>query len=406
MEPRQLPVPGERTSETLSRFRDESGPVVRIELPGAVEAWMVTSYDTVNEVLTGDGTVYGKNPAAFTALHDGTIAPDWPLRQLIEGDHLLTKDGEDHRRLRGLVNKAFTPARVAAMEPRIQQLTDDLLDRLTRAGEEVDLVREFGEPLPIAVICELLGVPEDERYRIREWTNVLLSHVAEPAEAAAAGGGLLAYLSEFIGRKRGDGDGDDLTTGLIRVQEEEGDRISHEEMVGLLWVVLIAGHETTVHLIANTVIALCADPAQLERVRAHGSWEQLVEEALRCRNSVLTVMFRYPREDVRVAGTAIRAGEPIAVALSAAGTDPARYGGDAAAFDASREPDAHLGFGRGPHFCLGAPLARLELRIALSSLFARFPELRLAVPPDKIAYTSSLITEGPLELPVLLGPPA
>lgn len=403
MKPLQIPMPGERISETIRRIRDEGGPVAPIELPGKVGAWMVSSFETVEYVLTNDGTLFSKNPRNFTALNDGTIPPDWPIRQVISGDHLLVKDGADHRRLRGLVNRAFTPGRVQAMEPRIRQITDELLDRMDGRDGVVDLVRAFSEPLPIAVICELFGVPEDERHLIRGYTNVLLSHTATPEEAAAAGGGLLGYLGEFIERRRVE-PGDDLTTGLIRVQEEDGDRLSDEEMVWLLWLVLIAGHETTVHLIANTVIALGSDPDQLARVRADDAWEDVVEEALRSRNSVVNVFFRYALEDVLVGGTTIRAGEPVIVTLAGAGTDPARFGQDAARFDATREPDVHLGFGRGPHFCLGAPLARLEVRIALASLFSRYPELRLAIKEDEIAYTSSIITEGPLELPVILGP--
>ncbi|MFB4270375.1 cytochrome P450 [Nonomuraea sp. GTA35] len=403
MEPLQIPVPGERTSQTIRRFRDEGGPVVPIELPGKVHAWMVTSYESVNEVLANDGTLYSKSHLNCPAMHDGTIPPDWPLRQLVQGDHLLTKDGDDHRRLRGLINRAFTPARVASMAPRIQEITDGLLDGLAGEGEVVDLVRHFSEPLPIAVICELFGVPEAERYQLREWTNVLLFHTAGPEEAAAAAQAMLAYLAAFIERKRAE-PGDDLTSGLIQAQEDDGDRLSDNEMLWILWLVLIAGHETTVHLIANTVIALCADPAQVPVTDDHDSWARVVEEALRSRNSVLNVMFRYPLKDVQVAGTKIPAGEPIAVALDGADTDPARYGADAARFDASRKPDVHVGFGRGPHFCLGAPLARLEMRIALSSLFGRFPGLRLAIGADEIPYTPSLITEGPMRLPVVLGP--
>ncbi|SPL96436.1 putative cytochrome P450 hydroxylase [[Actinomadura] parvosata subsp. kistnae] len=405
MEPLPIPVPGERTSQTIRRIRDESGPVVPIELPGKVSAWAVTSYDTVDAVLSNDGVLYSKNPRHYTALHDGTVPPDWPIRQLIEGDHLLAKDGTDHRRLRSLVNRAFTPARVQSLAPRIQELTDELLDRLEGEGETVDLVWHFTEPLPVAVICELFGVPEPERALIRRCTHVLLSHTAGPDEAAAAGGELLGYLSTFIGRKRDD-PGDDLTTALIRAQEADGDRLSDNEMLWILWLVLIAGHETTVHLLANAVIALCTHRDQLAAAQADDSWEQVVEETLRSRNSVMNVLFRYPLDDVSVAGTTIRTGEPIMVAIGGAGTDPARYGEDAGRFDISREQEPHLAFGRGPHFCLGAPLARLESRIALRTLFTRFPGLRLSVDADDIPYTSSLITEGPTELPVVLGAPA
>ncbi|MCK2213270.1 cytochrome P450 [Actinomadura sp. ATCC 31491] len=404
--PLPLPAPAERTSETIGRYRDQSGPVVRIELPGRVPAWLVSSYELVNEVLTNDGVLYSKNPRNFTALHDGSIPADWPLRQLIEGDHLLTKDGEDHRRLRGLINRAFTPARVQRLEPRVRQITDDLLRQVAREARhapEVDLVPLFTEPLPVIVICELFGVPEGEQFQIRDWSNTLLSHAAGPEQVAAAGAGLLGYLGDYIRRRREE-PGDDLTTALIRAQEEDGDRLSDEELLWILWLVLIAGHETTVHLIANAVVALCADPEQLAFARDKDAWEQVVEEALRSRNSVVGVMFRYPLRDVRLGGTTVGAGEPIMVSLSSTGTDPAKFGPDAGRFDLARVPDVHLAFGRGPHFCLGAPLARLEARVALSSLFARFPRLRLAVPPGEIRYTSSLITEGPVALPVVLDP--
>ncbi|WP_433518958.1 cytochrome P450 family protein [Nonomuraea sp. CA-143628] len=377
--------------------------MVPIELPGKVKAWAVTSYDMVNEVLSNDDTLFSKNARNCPALHDGTIPPDWPLRQVIEGDHLLTKDGADHRRLRGLINRAFTPARVQGLADRVQEMTDELLDRLPDDGEAVDLVRHFTEPLPINVICELFGVPEEERYQIREWTNVLLSHTATPEEAGTAGAGLLAYLATFIARKRGDM-GDDLTSGLIRAQEDDGDRLNDDEMVGILWLVLIAGHETTVHLLANTVIALCADRDQIALASTRDAWAQVVEEGLRSRNSVINVLFRYPLKDVRLGEVTIPAGEPIMVAIGGTGTDPARFGGDAGRFDIERGQETHLAFGRGPHFCLGAPLARLETRIALSSLFGRYPELRLAVEEDQIVYTPSFITEGPTVLPVVLGP--
>ncbi|MEV6034634.1 cytochrome P450 [Nonomuraea sp. NPDC052116] len=399
--PLQIPVPSERTSATFRRYLDQGGPILRVELPGQVPAWLVTSYELVNEVLTNDDTLFSKNPANFTALNDGTIPADWPLRQLIQGEHLLTQDGADHRRLRGLINRAFTPARVQGLAPRIQRITDELLDRMAGRSGAVDLVRLFTEPLPVMVICELFGVPRGEQQQIRDWSHTLLQHTTSPEEMLAANAGLLGYLAAFIERKRDDS-GDDLTTGLIRAQADDGDRLSDSEMMWILWLVLIAGHETTVHLLANTVVALCSDPEQLVFARAKNAWEQVVEEALRSRNSVISVMFRYPLRDVRLGGVTVEAGQPIMVGISSTGTDRARFGGEAQRFDAVREPDAHLAFGRGPHFCLGAPLARLEARIALASLFGRFPDLRLAVEPGEIPYTSSLITEGPTTLPVLL----
>jgi cytochrome P450 len=274
--------------------------VAPVQLPGEVTVWAVTSYDVIEEILANDDTLYSKDSRNFAALHDGRIPPDWPLRQVIEGDHLLTKDGADHRRLRALIGRAFTPARVRRLAPRIQELTDGLLDELAAQGEKADLVRDFTEPLPVAVICELFGVPPAERAQVREWTKVLLSHDSTPQQAAQVGGAMLGYLAAFIERKRAE-PGDDLTTALIRAQDEDGDRLSDNEMVWILWIVIIAGHETTVHLIANTVIALCADPEQLARAREKDAWPSVVEEALRSRNSVVNSLFRYTLQEVRLA---------------------------------------------------------------------------------------------------------
>ncbi|MFC4113104.1 cytochrome P450 family protein [Nonomuraea zeae] len=400
--PLPFPAPGERSSRTVRRLRDEHGPVVPVQLPGGVRAWAVTSYDAINEVLGDDGILYSKDSRNFPALHDGTIPADWPMRQVIEGDHLLTKDGADHRRLRSLVNRAFTPARVNGLAPRIQALADELLDRVAAEGDGVDLVRHFTEPLPVTVICELFGVPADERDGIRDWTKVLVSHDATPQQAAEAGAAMMAYLAGHIGRRRRE-PGDDLTTALIQAQDEDGDRLSDNEMLWILWVVIIAGHETTVHLIANAVVALCADPEQLALAQDKDVWEQVVEEALRSRNSVINSVLRYTLRDVEIAGVRVPAGEALVIGFGATGTDPARFGAGAERFDVTRAPETHLGFGKGPHFCLGAPLARLEARIALSSLFTRFPGLRPAVGEDELAYTSSIITEGPAALPVRLG---
>lgn len=399
--PPHLPVPGERPSHTISRYRDEHGPILPITLPGGVDAWLVTTYDAVGEILAGDGVLFSKDPRNFPALHDGTIPADWPMRPLVEGDHLLTKDGADHRRLRGLVNQAFTTARVRLLAPRVQALADELLEAMAAETGPVDLVRHFTEPLPVTVISELFGVPPEERRQVRAWAQMVIGHHLGPQEAAAMWAELLAYLAGHIERRRRE-PRDDLTTRLIRAQDEDGDRLSGDELLWILWLLLLSGHETTVHLIGNAVIALCSDPAQLARARAEDAWERVVEETLRCRSSVTSSIFRYTLRDVRIAGVTVPAGQPLVITFGPTGTDPARFGPGAARFDISRAPGTHLGFSRGPHVCLGAPLARLEARIALSSLFGRFPGLRLAVDPEEIVYSPSFITEGPVALPVLL----
>lgn len=399
--PLRLPIPGERSSRTICRYRDEHGPVLPIKLSGGVDAWLVTTYDAISEILANEDGLFSKDPRNFPALHDGTIPSDWPMRPLIEGDHLLTKDDADHQRLRSLINRAFTAARVGRLAPRIQALADELLENMAAEGEQVDLVRHFTEPLPVIVISELFGVPPEDRRQVREWAQMVIGHHVSPEDATKMWAELLAYLTGHIERRRRD-PRDDLTTGLIRAQDEDGDRLSDNEMLWILWLVLLAGHETTVHLIGNAVIALCRDPAQLAKARADDAWELVVEETLRCRSSVTSSIFRYTLRDARIAGVTVPAGQALVIGFGATGTDPARFGPDAARFDITRAPEAHLGFSRGPHFCLGGPLARLESRIALSSLFGRFPGLRLAVNPEDIVYSPSFITEGPVELPVVL----
>ncbi|WP_187414070.1 cytochrome P450 family protein [Nonomuraea sp. PA05] len=441
--PVPFPHPGERATLTVCRLRDEVGPVVAVELAGGVPAWLATSYDAVSEVLANEGVLYSKDARHFGALRDGTLPAGWPLRRAIEADHMLNKDGDEHRRLRGLVGRAFTQNRVQALAPRIEEIADGLLDRLAAidgdsaahgggpaaggdsaahgggpaaggdpaardggpaagGGGPVNLVAGYADPLPVVVICELFGVPERERDDIRRWATTLISLTSAPDEIGKAWQDLIAHLTAHIGRRRRD-PRDDLTTALLQAQEQDGDRLGDDEILWILWLVILAGHETTVHLIANAVIALCADPAQLALAREKDAWAEVVEETLRSRSPMSAGLFRYATRDVELAGVRIPAGQPVLVGFGGTGTDPARFGAGAGRFDISRGQETHLGFGRGPHFCLGAPLARLEARIALSRLFGRFPGLRMAVPPEEIAYTPSWITEGPVALPVFTG---
>ncbi|TDD56276.1 cytochrome P450 [Nonomuraea terrae] len=400
LEMHPLPAPGERLSQTVRRLRDEAGPVTPVELPGGVAAWLVTSYDAVNEILAHDSDLFSNDPRNFAALHDGTIPADWPLRYMVQADHLLMKDGTEHRRLRSLVSRAFTPALVHALEPGIRTLAGELLDRVADEGDGVDLVRHYTEPLPITVICELFGVPAQDRDHIRDWTRTLVSFGAAPPELAKTGAELRAYLSAHVRWRRRD-PGDDLTTALCLARDEDGDGLIDDELVWVLWVMIMSGHETTVHLITNAVVALCSDREQLGAAIAGDGWAEVVEEALRSRSSVVNALCRYPLRDVRIGGVTVRAGQALVIGFGATGTDPARFGEDAERFDVSRAPEAHLGFGRGEHSCLGGPLARLEAGIALSMLFTRFPGLRLAVDAGDLDYTLSISTEGPTALPVL-----
>ncbi|MGK8524946.1 cytochrome P450 family protein [Nocardia asteroides] len=396
----QLPTAGESIFDTYERIR-RLGQVVPIELPGAVAAWLAVGHQAVREVLAGDGTLFSKNARHCPALHDGTIPADWPLRALTDIDHMLNKDGDDHRRLRRTIGQAFTPGRVAALEPRIRQITGDLLDGLRGGETEVDLVSHFTTPLPVRVICELFGVPEAERTQIRRWTTTVVSHTSTGEEMKTAVEEMLAYLAELLNRKRR-APGDDLTSALLNSNAETG--LADEELVQTLWLVIIAGHETTVHLLGNAIIALCTHPEQLAKARAEDRWADVVEEALRYRSSACVMFNRYALRDVSIAGVDIPAGAIVGW-FAGVGRDLRRYP-DADVFDINHDHHDQLAFGHGPHFCLGAPLARLETRIALSGLFDAFPRLSLACDPALIPHSPQFITSGPLTLPVLLDRPA
>ncbi|GAB3975317.1 cytochrome P450 [Actinoallomurus acanthiterrae] len=393
MAPQPVPVPTEHIYDTQARLRD-IGPVVPIELAGGVCAWAVTTHAAAHEVLAND-KAYARHARNWPALHDGSIPADWPFRPFIEADHMATADGLDHRRLRTMVNKAFTPSRVAALAPRIEEITAELLDDLAAAGDGVDLVPAFGEALPIKVICELFGIPEEDRAPLRDWTQSVISAGDQSVEAQFA---MVGYLARFAERRRADLR-DDLTSMLIKVQQDGEVTLSDDELAGMLFLFVIAGHETTMHLLDNAVVGLSAHPDQRDLAIRDGLWEQVVEETLRCYPSVPMAVFRFTTQDTTLAGVDLPAGAPLLLSLS--GTDSAQHGADADRFDITRTQRAHLAFGHGPHFCVGAPLARLEGRIGLSALYRRFPKLRMAVDRSEVRYTS-FTTSGPASLPVHL----
>jgi cytochrome P450 len=395
-----FPALGEDPLTTCLRLR-ETAPVVQVEFPGGVPAYLALTHDAVRQILAGDDRTFLRDPKHWPALHDGSIAPDWPLRAIVQGDHLSTKDGADHRRLRGLVGTAFTPARVQAMQPRIQELINQLLDDVVAAGDGVDLVPTFTEALPMAVICELFGIPAEERLRLRTWTSTLLAHTTPPEEAFATQNALQAYLHELAARKQAE-PGDDLTSGLVAARDND-DRLSTDELVAVLWLMLVAGHETTVHLLGHAIVALSQHPDQLALAKSGNRWSAVVEETLRYRHSVMMTSFRFTAIDVTVAGVDIPAGQAVGVVYQASGLDPAQYGGTAESFDITRVQTGHLGFGHGPRYCIGAPLARLESRLGLASLYRRLPDFTLAIDPTQIPYSPSFFTIGPLSLPIRLG---
>jgi cytochrome P450 len=384
------------------------GAVTPVVLPGEIEGMAVLGHDALREFLAHPDVA--KNARHFTALREGRIAEGWPLMTFATVQGMTTADGEDHRRLRSLVSRAFTARRVEELRPRVEQLTASLLEDLARAAASADgvadLRRHFALPLPMAVISELLGVDDRYRDRLHQLSSRVVATDIGPQQAIAANRDLVAVLGEIAAAKA-ECPEDDLTSALIAAHDEDGDRLSGLELIGTLVLMIIAGHETTLNLITNAVRALCGHREQLELVqKGQVGWGDVVEETLRWDAPVSYFPFRYPVRDLTVDGTVIPKGTPVLAGYSAAGRDPAVHGADADRFDVTRPGRSgavrSLSLGHGAHYCLGAPLARMEAGIALERLFTRFPELELALPEAELTPHASFVGNSVRTLPVRL----
>ncbi|MGW3078666.1 MULTISPECIES: cytochrome P450 family protein [unclassified Kitasatospora] len=389
----------------------EHAPVHRTTLPSGVEAWLVTRYADARQALADSRL--SKNPAHHSEQAHRTGRVGIPgERQADLMTHLLNIDPPDHTRLRRLVSKAFTPRRVAEFEPRVQQLTDRLIDGFAQRGS-ADLIHEFAFPLPIYAICDMLGVPAEDQDDFRDWAGMMLRHT-KPGQGGGQRGGvgravkrMRAYLLELIHRKRADL-GDDLISGLIRASDH-GEHLTENEAAAMAFILLFAGFETTVNLIGNGTYALLRNPEQrrlLQESVARGESALLetgIEELLRYDGPVELATWRFATRPLTIGGVDIPVGDPVLVVLAAADRDPARFAAENT-LDLARTDNPHLGFGHGIHYCIGAPLARLEGRAALASLLSRLPDLRLAESPDALRWRGGLIMRGLRELPVEFSP--
>ncbi|GJF34281.1 hypothetical protein KNE206_69810 [Kitasatospora sp. NE20-6] len=381
-----------------------AGPVAAVELPGKVEAWAVTHHVVARELL-GDPR-FVKDVNRWAAWRRGDVPAGWSLSAAVNPTRsMVTVDGEDHRRLRGLTAAALTPARVEGLRQRIVEITDQLLDELTAGREEaVDLKDRLAFPLPMRVIGELFGLDPADSGVLRDLYASLFSSVTAPQEVLATIGAIKDFYRRLVEDKRRR-PGDDLTSALIEAGESGG-RLSDEELHGTLSVMVAAGHETTANLIVNAVWALCTHPEQLQMVLdGTHSWKDAVEETLRWASPVNNFLFRYATEDVKLGGALVQEGEPVMVAYGAIGRDPVEHGPDASRFDITRAGSRHMSFGHGPHACPGAHLARLEAGIALPALFRRFPDIRLAVAQEELAPAPAISLNSLQMLPVRLGTP-
>ncbi|WP_206506138.1 cytochrome P450 family protein [Streptomyces chrestomyceticus] len=429
-------VPQADPAEEARQLHTEGG-LVPVRLPGDVAAWAAVDHTTAQLVLGHPELT--KDAAYWPDLASGRVPDHWELIAVIRGAGMLHAGGDDHRRLRKLASSAFTRAPIAALEGRITEIAGQLLDDLAAADprEPVDLRDRYAYRLPVRVICEVLGVPDTAVSGLRGAFERLVTPQEDGAEdIRVAQAEIHRSLTALIAAKRA-APGDDLTSALIQARDD-GDRLSEEELVETLFLILIAGHETTLNLISSAVHALLEHPDKLAYVRdaarngdgggacpfAHGGrgartevgaddgsavteaddadddiWTALVDETLRYSSPVRHALMRYAVEDVDIAGVRVSRGEPVLAGLFAAGRDPGRHT-DPDVFDPARPTRRdHLAFGHGAHYCLGARLARLEARIALKALFTRYPDLEAAAAPERLA---SISVQGVRTLPVRL----
>ena len=378
------------------------GPVHAVTLADGHHAWLIVRHEQAKTALTHAGL--SKDMHAALARDGAVVAAGLPGPAFAR--HMLSTDPPDHTRLRRLTSAAFSLPRIAALRPRVQAIADGLLDDLEASGEVVvDLVQGFAFPLPFTVISELLGVPGPDRDHLGAWFTTLLapsSAPEPPAGAVAASANIVRYLTGLLARKRA-APGEDLVTDLVRAADQGG-ALSEQEMLSTIFQLTVAGHDTTTSLIGNGTAALLTHPDQRDALVADPALvPRAIEEILRWDAPVPHSTFRYTTRDVALGGTVIPAFAQVIISLAAAGRDPARYD-HPDTLDITRTDTSHLAFGHGIHHCLGARLARLEAEIAFTTLFGRYPAMRLAVPPSALrwGHGDGLVLRGLTELPVIL----
>jgi cytochrome P450 len=372
----------------------KQGPIHRAVLPNGMPVWLIVGYDEAIAALNDQRLSVAAMMAAG-ALDGGTLSPD--LRNALLGS-LTNTDPPDHTRLRRLVSSVFTARRVEGMRPWIGRLTDELIDGFAPHGQ-VDLMAEFAAPLPILVITELLGIPKTDGPRVRALSQTIISALGSPDFPVQDATDFVECLRGLVAHRRDNPD-DALISALIRARDENG-ALSENELTAMIFLMIIAGHDTTVSLIGNGMYLLMTEPDRAARLRADSSLlPAAIEEFLRLESPVPAANFRAAAESLEIGGTRISAGDLIAISLQVANRDDSQFP-EPSRFDPARTDSRHLAFGHGIHYCLGAPLARLEGELAIGTLLKRFPDLRLAVDAAELTWSQATFVHRLEKLPLL-----
>ncbi|MFI6172754.1 cytochrome P450 [Nocardia sp. NPDC051052] len=372
----------------------DSAPVHRIELPGGAQAWLVTRAADVRQAHSDSRLSIAKSSS-----RDGYKG--FALSPVLDAN-LLNIDPPDHTRLRRLVSHAFTRQRMQSLQGKIQAETDVLLDRIVDRAQP-ELIADFAAPLPLTVISDLLGIVSEDRAQFRTWTNTLLApDPNEPRQAKQAVVNMERFMVDLVATKRAT-PADDFLSDLITVRDA-GDGLTEDELVALAFLIFWAGYQNAVEFIGKAVLALLDNPDQLAalRITAPLVSDAALEELLRYSHANQFAIRRFPTEDITIGGVRIPAGDTVLLGTASANRDPALTP-DPDTLDLTRAENPHLSFGNGIHYCLGAPLARLEGRIAIGSLLHRFPRIELAIPREEIRWRSSFREHGLAALPLILG---
>lgn len=385
----------------FAQMRAEDPVFKQAGLDGETPIWFVSRYAEVQQILLDDKHFVRDLRLALTPEEiDRIFGQLDPQVDQMMNNHMLNRDGEDHRRLRSLVSKAFTPKVIQSMRPRIETIARDLLDKVAKNGR-MELVSEYAFPLPITVIAELLGIPLHNQHQFRIWSNAFVMPAITPEQKQNAMRLLLefaGYMQQLVAERRRQPQ-EDLLSGLIHA-EEGGDRLSEGELFSMLALLIVAGHETTVSLIGNAVLALLQHPDSLQEIRSNPALiPPAIEELLRYDSPVERTLTRFVAEDIGFNGQQFKRGDLVIAILGSANRDEEQFSSPST-LDIHRKQNPHIAFGKGVHYCLGAPLARLEGEIALRVLFERFPDLTLDIPLEELAWRDVPLFHSLVCLPV------